>query len=127
MREKTKIIYAAIDCQEITEPPVGYPEQIVGSPVCTTCEPVQLKDLTYRELTKGARNIMNLKAENFNVLFKEQNCCFAQLEEANFLQFRLGMNCLIGDFKVTFCDDGSGSIRDGRVCASWDGSNLKVY
>lgn len=126
MREKTKVIYAAIDCQD-APPLTGLPEQIVGTPVCTTCEPVELKNLTYRELTKGARNIMDLKAENFNVLFEEQNYTFPKIEEAKFLEFRLGMNSLVGNFKVTFCDDGSGCMKEGHVNASWNGTTLSVY
>jgi hypothetical protein len=128
MREKTKVIYAALDCQEA--PPLnGLPEQIVGTPViCQVCETVEPnKNLSYRELTKGARNIMSLKAENFNVLFKEQNHHYQKIEEASFLEFHLGVNTLIGDFKVTFCDDGTGSVREGRVYASWNGATLNVY
>lgn len=123
MRQEAKIIYAAIgeDAPGVKcdAPPIGAP---VAESNCEYCGP---KTLTYRELTKGAREIMALKAANLNVLFKEQNSNFPTIDEAKFIEFQFGQQALLGKFKVSYVD--KGDRYEVIVMASWNGNSLKVF
>jgi len=128
MRQEAKIIYAAIGEQDApcdskvevtTMPPIGAPAT-KDAEDCSCPKPV-----SYRELTKGAREIMALKAENFNVLFKEQNINFPKIDEAKFIEFQFGSFTLLGRFKIKYIENGE--RIDGMVMASWNGNVLKVF
>jgi hypothetical protein len=122
---KTMVIDSGQDepCEskpEVTSAPnIGVPAPAMPSD-CSCAKPV-----SYRELTKGAREIMALKAENLNVLFKEQNSNFPKIDEAKFIEFQFGSFTLLGRFKIKYIENGE--RFDGMVMTSWNGNVLKVF
>lgn len=128
MRQETKTIYAAIDYGEnalCTEPE---PEISMPSIGTTSHEQIELPveastSLSYRQLTKCAREIMTLNAFNFNSLFQQQNLSFPTIEETKFIEFQFGSNQLIGTFKAKIANDKKNSFDETTVHAAWNSSS----
>jgi hypothetical protein len=121
MRNEAKIIYAAIE--ETKEPAQDVISPNIGIPIAQQIEPP--RPLTYRELTKGAREIIALRASNLNTLFRQQNSTFPPIDDAKFVEFTFGSQCLLARFKATIIENGE--RIESSVMASWDGKSLKVF
>jgi len=142
MKQETKVIYSAIDSlesmavpscdsnQPIVEDSSSPPS--IGSTVDAdnkadneAVEAVS-KSMSYRSLKKGARDIMELNASNFNELLKQQKYKFPKIENVSFIEFQFGTSALLGMFKASYIDNSTNRLVETSLFASWDGASLHV-
>jgi len=120
MKQEEKVINAALEYCEVPEAKAQEIEPILQTtPVLS---PAELnKDFSYRELKKGAQDILMLSAFNLNTLFKTQNINFPIIRSVCFSHFNLCGNKLAGNFKVVLNDN-----NESFVSVYWNGNSLSV-
>ncbi len=125
MKYEAKIIETAInkieqDVVEKNAPPL---DSNINEPSICECP----KSFSYRDLKKVSREIVLLRADNFNSLFIEQGSKnFPKIAEVNFIEFYFGQNALVGTFEAHFEDKESFPYKT-TISASWNGNKLKVF
>jgi hypothetical protein len=88
------------------------------------CEPP--KGFTFSELKKNARYIMLMTAANLSSMYNSQGRNFI-IQSANFLDFYLGSNELVGQFKTKFVDSESDTVFESTSFVAWNGSTMRIY
>lgn len=134
MKQETKVIYSAIDSLETIEniveqakPEISTDSNAPSIGIPIDGSPPEKKTMCYRDLKKGARDIMELNASNFNELLSKQNYKFPKIENVSFIEFQFGTGALLGFFKASYIDNSINRLVNTTLFASWNGDTLQVF
>lgn len=122
MKLESKLINAILETcctPEVAIPTSDVPIQ--GMPVSA----IDSNDghFSFRELKKGAKDIMLLTASNLNSLYRIQNSGM-RVSDATFINFFFGSGTLIGMFKTKY--EQNDEMITSTAYVTWDGKKLSI-